>query len=249
MAFAQSARPIEGAVATLGVSDRVAFLRRTYAHLGGALIAWALITAGLFRFAFNSMLKFSEFALKSQWSWLLVLGAFMLVQAGAQALSRSNASKGIQYVGLGLAVGAEALLLQPLLMVLFFRTMHGDFGSTSMMTILEEAALLTVVIFAGLTLTVFVTKKDFSFMRGILMIGSFAALGVIVGSAIFGFHLGVIFCGAMILLMAGYVLYQTSLVMQYYPPEAHVSAALMLFSTIATLFWYVLQLVMEMNRR
>jgi FtsH-binding integral membrane protein len=81
------------------------------------------------------------------------------------------------------------------------------------------------------------------------MIASFAALGVIVGSAIFGFHLGVIFCGAMILLMAGYVLYQTSLVMQYYPPNAHVSAALMLFSTIATLFWYVLQLVMEMNRR
>ena len=249
MAFAQSARPIEGAVATLGVSDRVAFLRKTYAHLGGALIAWALLTAGLFRFAFDSMLKFSEFALRSQWSWLLVLGAFMLVQAGAQALARSNASKGIQYVGLGIAVLAESILLQPLLMVLFFRTLHGDFGSTSMFTILEEAALLTVVIFAGLTLTVFITKKDFSFLRGILMILTFAALGVIVGSAIFGFHLGVVFCGAMILLMAGYVLYQTSLVMQYYPPTAHVSAALMLFSTIATLFWYVLQLVMEMNRR
>jgi hypothetical protein len=249
MAFAQSARPIEGAVATLGVSDRVAFLRRTYAHLGVALIAWAALTAGIFRYMSETSFKFSEFALRGQWNWLLVLGAFMLIQAGAQALARSNASKGVQYAGLGLSVLAEAAILQPLIWVLFLRFARGDFGNTSPFMIVEEAALLTIVIFAGLTLTVFVTKKDFSFMRGILMIASFAALGVIVGSAIFGFHLGVIFCGAMILLMAGYVLYQTSLVMQYYPPQAHVSAALMLFSTIATLFWYVLQLVMEMNRR
>jgi len=39
MALAHS-RPIEGAVATLGVSDRVAFLRRVYGHLGVALVAW-----------------------------------------------------------------------------------------------------------------------------------------------------------------------------------------------------------------
>jgi FtsH-binding integral membrane protein len=249
MAFAQSARPIEGAVATLGVSDRVAFLRRTYAHLGVALIAWAGLTAFIFRYMSETSLKFSAFALRGQWNWLLVLGAFMLVQAGAQALARSNASKGFQYAGLTLAVVAESVILQPLIWVLFARFMRGDFGNTSPYTIVEEAALLTIVIFAGLTLTVFITKKDFSFMRGFLMIASFAALGVIVGSAIFGFHLGVVFCGAMILLMAGYVLYQTSLVMQYYPPAAHVSAALMLFSTIATLFWYVLQFVMEMNRR
>jgi FtsH-binding integral membrane protein len=45
------------------------------------------------------------------------------------------------------------------------------------------------------------------------------------------------------------VLYQTSLVMQYFPPTGYVAAALMLFSTIATLFWYVLRLMMELNRR
>ncbi|MEZ4400933.1 MAG: hypothetical protein R3B06_12985 [Kofleriaceae bacterium] len=33
------------------------------------------------------------------------------------------------------------------------------------------------------------------------------------------------------------------------PPTAHVAAALMLFSTVATLFWYVLRLLMELNRR
>jgi FtsH-binding integral membrane protein len=86
-------------------------------------------------------------------------------------------------------------------------------------------------------------------MRGVLAIGAFAALGVILASAIFGFSLGAFFCGAMILLMAGYILYQTSLVMSYFPPTAYVAAALMLFSTVATLFWYVLQLLMQLNRR
>ena len=248
MAFAQSARPIEGAVATLGVSDRVAFLRRTYAHLGGALIAWALLTVGIFRFATGFSAKFSEFALRGQWNWLMVIGAFMLVQMGAQALSRSEASKGYQYAGLSLAVLAESIILQPLIWVIFIRFSRGEL-SADPGTIVLQAGIATLAIFTGLTLTVFVTKKDFSFLRGVLMIASFAALGIIVGSAIFGFHLGIVFVGAMIVLMAGYILFQTSMVMQNYPPTAHVSAALMLFSTVATLFWYVLQFVMEMNRR
>jgi FtsH-binding integral membrane protein len=52
----------------------------------------------------------------------------------------------------------------------------------------------------------------------------------------------------MIVLMAGYILYQTSLLMAYFRPTQHVAASLMLFSTIATLFWYVLQLLMSLQR-
>jgi FtsH-binding integral membrane protein len=51
----------------------------------------------------------------------------------------------------------------------------------------------------------------------------------------------------MILLMAGYILYQTSVIMKEFPPTAFVAAALMLFSTIATLFWYVLRLLMSLR--
>jgi FtsH-binding integral membrane protein len=86
-------------------------------------------------------------------------------------------------------------------------------------------------------------------MRGALAIGSFAALGVIGASMILGFSLGALFSGAMILLMAGYILFQTSLVMSQFPPQGYVAASLMLFSTIATLFWYVLRILMELNRR
>lgn len=256
MALSATARPIDGAVATLGVSDRVTFLRNTYAHLGVALVAFAAFTAGMMNFMTETSLKFSSWALTGgRWNWALVLIAFMAVGWFAQKLAMSETSRGLQYVGLGIFVAAESLLLQPMLWVLMIR-----FGDPSEMfaadsatpvlsgqaaSILGQAVVITLAIFIGLTLTVFLTKKDFSFMRGALTIGSFAALGVIVASMIFGFHLGAIFSGLVILLMAGYILYQTSLVMSYFPPTGYVAASLMLFSTIATLFWYVLRFLMD----
>lgn len=258
MALSSTARPIEGAVATLGVSDRVAFLRRTYAHLGAALIAWPLLTAAIMKFAPKMSWGFSKFALQGRWNWLIVIGLFMAVGWVANRLAESEASRGLQYAGLGLEVLAWSVLLQPIIWVLMIKFGNSEamFTSTDGITpmlsgaafsILMQAIVITLAIFVGLTLTVFLTKKDFSFMRGILAICTFAALGVILASIAFGFSLGAVFCGAMILLMAGYILYQTSLVMAHFPPTAHVAAALMLFSTIATLFWYVLQLLMSLR--
>jgi uncharacterized protein len=241
MALAHS-RPIPGAVATAGVSERVAFLRRTYGHLGAALVGLAVLTYALMTYATEFSFGFSRWALQGQLNWILVLGAFMLTGYIAERLATSDSSRGMQYVGLGLGVVAQSIILQPLLWVAVLR--FGD-GSTAL---IGQAIAITLAIFIGLTLTVFVTKKDFSFMRGVLMVASFAALGIILASWIFGFSLGLIFVAAMIALMAGYILYQTSLVMQYFPPTHHVAAALMLFSTISTLFWYVLQLLMSLRR-
>lgn len=244
MAFAQaSRRPIPGAVATLGVSERVAFLRRTYAHLGVALIAWAALTAGMMRFATETSLKFSMWALQGTWTWLAVMGLFMLCGWGAQRMAMSQASSAVQYAGMALFIVAEAIILQPLLWLVMIK--FGPQGEA--FSLIGQAAAVTMVIFVGLTLTVFITKKDFSFMRGILMVGSFAMLGIIVASMLFGFSLGAVFCGFAVALMAGYILYQTSSIMRDFPPTFHVAAALMLFSTIATLFWYVLQLLMSLR--
>lgn len=257
MAFGQSAtaRPIEGAVATMGVSDRVAFLRKTYTHLGVALIAFAAITGGMLKFMPETSFKFSRWAFTGAWNWLLVLGLFMLVGYIAERLARSESSRGLQYLGLAIAVTAQALLLQPMIWILMFKFGAGEINLDGGMlsgqagAILMQAVVITLAIFIGLTVTVFITRKDFSFLRGALAIGAFGALGVILASAIFGFSLGALFSGAMILLMAGYILYQTSLVMSEFPPSAYVAASLLLFSTIATLFWYVLRLLMELNRR
>ncbi|HEY0195341.1 MAG TPA: Bax inhibitor-1 family protein [Kofleriaceae bacterium] len=244
-----------GAVATVGVSDRVAFLRRTYGLLGIALVAFAALTAGIMRYATGTSIRFSSWAWQGGLNWLLVIGLFMLVGYIAQGLARSPTSRGLQIAGLGLAVVAQSAIMQPLLWTLIIRfgnrmdLQNGILLSGSVSKILGQAVITTLAIFIGLTATVFISRKDFSFMRGMLTVGMFAALGVIIASMAFGFSLGAFFCGAMVLLMAGYILYQTSLVMNAFPPTAWVAASLMLFSTIATLFWYVLQLLMSLNRR
>ena len=236
-------RTIRGATATLGVSDRRSFLRKTYAHLGVALIAFAAITGGMMALAPETSLAMSKWAFAGTWNWLLVLGLFMLVGYVAERLAWSARSRALQYAGLGVAVIAQGLLLQPLLWIVLLKL-----GAVQATAVIAQATTITLSIFIGLSATVFLTRKDFSFLRGALTIASFAALGVILASAIFGFSLGALFAGAMILVMAGYILYQTSLVASQFPPTAHVAAALMLFSSVATLFWYVLQLLLALRR-
>lgn len=236
-------RPIYGATATVGVSDRVSFLRHTYALLGAALIALTVLTAGFMLLAPQTSFAMSRWALSGSLNWLLVLGLFIAIGFVSQRLALSESSRGLQILGLGIGVVAEAVILQPLLWVAILRL-----GNTAALTVIAQAALVTIAIFVGLTLTVFITRKDFSFLRGILMIGTFAAFGIIIASLLFGFSLGALFAGAMVLLMAGYVLYMTTVIMKQFPPTAYVAAALMLFSAIATMFWYVLQLFLLMRR-
>ena len=236
-------RPIYGATATLGVSDRIAFLRRTYALLGAALVALAVFTGGMMTLAPETSIAMSRWAFSGSLNWLVVLALFMGVGYVSQRLAWSQTSRGLQLLGLSIGVIAQGLILQPLLWVAMLKL-----GATGGLSVITQATFITIAIFVGLTLTVFISKKDFSFLRGALVIASFAALGVILASMLFGFSLGALFAGVMVLLMAGYILYQTSTVLKEFPPTAYVAAALMLFSTIATLFWYVLQLLLSFRR-
>lgn len=221
-------------VAHASTTERAEFIRQTYLHLLGAVLAFIAIEALLLKSPFAEPLV--RTALGSRFGWLVVLGAFMAVGWLAESWARSGKSVGMQYAGLGLYVVAEAIVFLPLLFVA---------GRIAGPTIFVEAGIYTALIFTGLTLTVLTTKKDFSFMRGALAIGGMAALGVIVVSILVGFSLGTLFTGAMILLAGGYILYYTSNVLHHYPVGSHVAAALALFASVALLFWYVLRLLMS----
>ena len=240
MGLAANIRPIAGAVATVGVNERVAFLRRVYGTLGIAILGYVATAYIFINFFTLQAAKFTFWALQGRFNWIMLLVAFMAIGYGAEKLARSGASTGMQYLGLAIGVIAEAIIVTPLLFLAAFYIKDPY--------VIHKAGVATLLIFAGLTATVFITKKDFTFMRGALMICAFAALGVILASALFGFHLGTIFVGLMIVRMAGFVLFQTSLVMKSFGPTQHISAALMLFSTLATMFFYVLQLFMSMSR-
>jgi FtsH-binding integral membrane protein len=85
-----------------------------------------------------------------------------------------------------------------------------------------------------------------------LSIATFALIGVGLASFAFGglgFTGSVLWCALAAAAMGGYILYETSAVMSTVPPSAYVAAATMLFTTIATLFRLVLQLVMMFSDR
>ena len=88
------------------------------------------------------------------------------------------------------------------------------------------------------------TRKDFSFLRAILMWGGILALIAIIGGIVFGFQLGTWFSVAMIGFAGAAVLYDTSNIINVYPEDRYVSAAMQLFASIALMFWYVLRLMM-----
>jgi FtsH-binding integral membrane protein len=146
----------------------------------------------------------------------------------------------MQYLGLALYVVAQAVIFVPLLYV------AGKFGPPNLIL---TAGVLTAIIFCGLTAIVFFTGADFSFMRTGLMVVGFGAIAVIVCSILFGFELGILFMGAMVIFASAYILYDTSNVLHHYRIGQHVAASLALFASVALLFWYIVQLLMSLSSR
>lgn len=244
------ARPIPGADATHGVSARLRFIRLTYLHLFGAILAFAGIEWLLFT---NDTLvaKVSaplvKFALGGRANWAAVLVIFMAVSMLTHWLAEHSRSRPLHYVGLGLYVIAEALIFVPLLAIVQWKSAEIVARGGGEPNIIRDAAFITLGVFGALTLSVFVTKKDFSFLRTALAIAGAASLGLIALSLIFGFNLGIVFAIAMVLLAAGQILYETSQVMAHDDPESYVGAALSLFASVALMFWYVIRIIMKLR--
>jgi len=220
-------------VSELPGEAKAAFIRRTYGHLAVAIAAFALLESQLLKMGLGEQAM--ALISTSRWSWLIVLGAFMLVGTVADKWARSNYSRELQYAGLGLYIVAEAFIFLPLI---YMATRYAP-------DVLPNAALITGSLVAGLTMVVFTTRKDFSFMGPALAIGGVVAMGIIIASIAFGFSLGMFFSGAMIIFSAGCVLYTTSNILHVYREDQHVAASLSLFASVALMFWYVVQFLMS----
>jgi len=220
-------------VAEASADERSAFIRRTYGHLAAAIGAFALLEYILLQMEFVRPLVGT---MVSGYNWLIVLGLFMVVGWVADKWAQTATSRPMQYAGLILYIVAEAIIFLPILFV------AANFSAPH---VIPSAGLLTLTLFAGLTGTVFITKKDFSFLRTGLMVASFVAVGLIVAGVLWGFDLGTIFAVAMVGLAGGYILYYTSNIMHHYRTDQHVAAALALFAAVALMFWYILLLFMD----
>ena len=234
-------------VAQAPADARVAFIRKTYTHLAAAVYAFAALEWALFQIVPAATMEKLVFTMLSGWNMLFLFGGFMVVSMIADRWARSDVSVGKQYAGLSLFVVAEAVIFLPILYIAQYYTNGIEMLGGA--NVIGTAAVITLVMFGGLTAAVFVTGKDFSFLRTALMMGSFAAIGLMLCGWLFGFSLGMLFSAGMIVLACGYILYDTSNVMHHYRTDQHVAAALKLFASIALMFWYVLQLLMSLSGR
>ncbi len=229
-----------GAVSLLeDVGARSRFLTKTYLNLTGAVAAFAAIETLLFAFFQAEIVNL--FTASGKLTGIVILALCLGGPFVANAILNASKTKFGHYVALAFYVAMYVLIFMPILAVALHFT-DGGLG------LIGQAAGLTISLFVALTAAVFVTRKDFSFLRAFLLFASFAALGLILASMLFGFALGAVFAGAMIALACGYILYDTSKVMLHCDETMDVVASIELFASLMTLFYYVLQLLLSLNR-
>jgi uncharacterized protein len=225
-------------VATLEDAARGEFIVRVYQHLAvavGAFIAFEalLINLGVAEAMWN-------FIADNSYVWLLLLGGFMVVNWMATTAAHDVLEPSRQYAGLFGMAAAQAVIFAPFLH--YFFAVEPDGTSTVL-----AAALITVVGFAGLSAVAYVTRRDLSFLRPIVLWGFVSSLVLIVAAVLFGLELGIWFSVAMIALAGASILYQTQTIIRRYPYEAYVGASVQLFASVMLLFWYVLRLLGQLR--
>ncbi|WP_299005413.1 Bax inhibitor-1 family protein [uncultured Tenacibaculum sp.] len=221
-------------VAQVSEADRIAFYKKTYTHVAGGVLLFVL-----FEYLFLQSATVVEFALSMTqgYKWLLLLGGFMLITNYAESTALKTSDKNLQYLAYSGYIFAEAFIFIPLIYIAISYTNNFD--------IIKQVGIVTLALFVGISSIVFITKKDFSFIRAGLSVGFFIAIGLIIAGALFGFNLGLWFSVGMCVLAAGSILYQTSNLVHKFSTDDYIPAALGLFASLMLLFWYVLQIFMS----
>jgi modulator of FtsH protease len=209
--------------ARASVAERMGFVRKVYAlFFAATLFAIGGVLLGL---SFDPLL---QFAYGHPWVMLIaMLGGVM----GAQAVRH------VPGVNLAALFGFTALtgvVISPLIAVIW-RVNPGS---------ILAAGVLTVGIFGGLTAYVFVSRKDFSFMRGMLMTGLIVVIlagvvNIFLGASALGFAVA----AATLLLFSGFVLYDTSNIIRRYPVNEYVAGALSLYLDAFNIFLALLRIL------
>ena len=228
-----AAAPWGAPVATQAPAVRTRFMTRVYVHLVAAVAAFVALETWLF----TSGLAERFTRVVADTSWLLILGGFMIVSWLSRTVAVRATSPAAQYGAFAALIAAEALIFTPLLWI---ARVQGPEG------VVSRAAIISVIAFIGLSGIAITSSADFSFLRVLLRWGAVVALLLIVGAVVFGATLGTWFSVAMIAFAGAAVLYDTQTILQHYPADREVPAAMSLFASLALLFWYVLRL---MSRR
>lgn len=222
-------------VGSLSDVERIAFYKKTYSHVAGGVLVFVLFEYLLLQ---SETLIAFMLSMTEGYKWLIMLGGFMLATNYAEGMALRTSDKNIQYLAYAIYIFFEAIIFVPMIYMVAYYMESGP-------EILNQAAVVTLALFTGLSAVVLFTKTDFSFLKTGLTIGFFIAIGLIIAGTIFGFNLGLWFSVGMCLLAGGSILYQTSNLVNKYGVEDYIPAALGLFASLMLLFWYILRIFMS----
>jgi FtsH-binding integral membrane protein len=226
-----------GFAISAALDARMAFVRRTYAHLLAELVGVALVV-----YLGTQSAAMQRLALGM--NPILVIGAFFVVALVTRKMLEGHRSMAVQYAAAGLWVLLLGLLVTPLAIVAQVAT-----GSYA---VLGEGAILTGCAFTGITAYVFFTKKDFSFLRGALWMVSWLMAGFAVVSWIAGWGLGagssIAYSAVGVVLMGGWVLHDTSNVLHHRNVKQHVAASVDLLIDFVYMFIHIVSILLNSRR-
>jgi FtsH-binding integral membrane protein len=223
--FEYSSQPMTVAESSLDV--RLEFIRKTYSlFLAGILMA---LVAGTICLNSTPIENAAWGILNLP---LLAIALLFGLSMGAQAVSRIE---GLNYAALFGFTAFMGFLFAPILA----RYEQGQPG------IVTQAAVLTFIAFGALTAYAFITKKDFSFMGGMLTVGLIMLIVGGLANVFFFKSSGASYWMAWVtlLLFSGYVLYDTSQIIHRYDAKGYVAAALALFLDFFNMFMAILRIL------
>ncbi len=233
MAFQNAtSRPVAGA----SVATRNDFLKRVY---GWMAFGVALSAAGSFLAVKAGI---GMWMATSGWvGSLLMTAGWMGLAWVAQSVRHTAGVNTIAFAAYGLFTG---VVMSGLIQVALIM---GDMLTGSSMTYVGQAFGITAVAFGALSFYAATTKRDFSFMGGMLTVGLIAliALGLInlfIQSSMFALILS--FAGVM--LFTGFILFDTQQIVRHYPENEHLAGALVLFTNFAIMFMKILSILLQL---
>lgn len=243
--YATRSRAVPLARASAG--DRLSFLRKVY----GLFFAGVLSAAGgamTALYAGTPVVLGKGIAVPPAVAFVMqhMIIAFIVYIAAFFGLQAVRHKPKINVVALLGFTFISGLIIAP---SLFVATLMAKMGSTLSSNPVRDAFLLAGAGFGGLTAYAMVSKKDFSFLGGMLWMGLLvligaSLIGIFVGSQIF--HLAIASVG--VLLFGAYVLYDTSRLLHSEEPITPVDAAISLYLDFLNLFLFLLQILSSGRR-
>mmetsp|Transcript_21384 Transcript_21384/g.31095 ORF Transcript_21384/g.31095 Transcript_21384/m.31095 type:complete len:255 (-) Transcript_21384:1524-2288(-) len=219
-------------VATSSVHVRLGFLRKVY-----GLLAFQLTLTVVISTLFMVVTPLRNFAVKNEWiaivSIILSLGCLFGLLAARHRYPLNLYLLAVFTVLQSLSVGNICAI----------------YASIGYGFIIVQAATATAVIFGGLTLYCFRSKKDFSFLGGFLYAGLVGLLVVgILQLFVFVNWLNFLVAVAGVLIMSGYILFDTSQLIHKFAPDEFIVATVSLYLDIINLFLYLVQILSSLQR-